>query len=438
MDRYHIVNHIVPDSIAEELEIEPGDKLLTINNQEIKDVFDYYYQVEKENILLLIEKPDGEQWELEIGKGEGEELGIGFSESLMDQYRSCVNNCIFCFINQMPKGMRETLYFKDDDSRLSFLQGNYITLTNITDDEIDRIINYRLEPVNISFHTTNPNLRWMMLNNPNAGVALKRVKRLYHGRIKMNGQIVLCKGVNDGVELERTIRDLFQYTPLLQSVSVVPVGITKYREGLYPLEPFTKNDARKVIETIRKWQIKSIENGGNHFIHGSDEWYLLAEEDLPTEEMYDEYLQLENGVGMLRLLINEVNEELVSHQGDHRKRDVSLVTGMLAAPYLYSLSLGIQMKYPNVKIGIFPIENKFFGEHITVSGLITGQDILQQLIHAPLGEELLLPANMLKSDEDVFLDDVTVEELSSALQLTVNIVKSSGRDFVDGILKDTK
>ena len=434
MDRYHIVNHIVPDSIAEELEIEPGDKLLKINNQEIKDVFDYHYQVEKENILLLIEKPDGEQWELEIEKEEDGELGIVFSESLMDEYRSCKNNCIFCFINQMPKGMRETLYFKDDDSRLSFLQGNYITLTNITDDEIDRIINYRLEPINISFHTTNPNLRWMMLNNPDAGVALDKVKKLYHGRIKMNGQIVLCKGVNDGVELERTILDLFQYTPLLQSVSIVPVGITKYREGLYPLEPFTKNDARKVIETIRKWQKRSLENGGNHFIHGSDEWYLLAEEDLPTEEIYDEYLQLENGVGMLRLLINEVNEELVSHQGDERKRDVSLVTGMLAAPYLYSLSLGIQMKYPSVNINICPIENKFFGEHITVSGLITGQDILQQLLHTQLGEELLLPVNMLKSDEDIFLDDVTVEELSNALQLPVNIVKSNGRDFVNTVI----
>jgi len=434
MGKYHMINHIIPDSIAEELEIEPGDKLLKINNQEIKDVFDYHYQVEKENILLLIEKSDGEQWELEIEKDEGEELGFGFSESLMDQYRSCVNNCIFCFINQMPKGMRETLYFKDDDSRLSFLQGNYITLTNITDDEIERIINYRLEPINISFHTTNPNLRWMMLNHPEAGIALEKVKKLYHGRIKMNGQIVLCKRVNDGVELERTIRDLFQYTPLLQSVSIVPVGITKYREGLYPLEPFSKADARKVIQTIRKWQAKSIENGGNHFIHGSDEWYLLAEEDLPTEETYDEYLQLENGVGMLRLLIDEVNEELESHQGDDRKRDVSLATGMLAAPYLYSLSLGIQMKYPNVKINIYPIENKFFGEHITVSGLITGQDILQQLIQAPLGEELLLPVNMLKNDEDVFLDDVRVEELSSALQLLVNIVKSNGRDFVNKVI----
>ena len=436
MRKYHIIKRVIPDSISHELGIEPGDKLLEINNQEIQDVFDYYYQVEKEEILLLVEKQDKEQWELEIEKEEDEELGLIFSESLMDEYRSCMNNCIFCFINQMPKGLRETLYFKDDDSRLSFLQGNYITLTNITDDEIERIIKYRLEPINISFHTTNPSLRSTMLSNPNAGIALKRVKSLYHGNIKMNGQIVLCKGVNDGVELENTIADLYQYTPLLQSVSIVPVGITKYREGLYPLEPFNKQDARKVIETIRKWQKKSIEEGGNHYIHGSDEWYLLAEEDLPAEETYDDYLQLENGVGMLRLFINEANEELESHQGDYRKRDVSLATGMLAAPYLYTLALGIQMKYPNVNIRIFPIENEFFGEHITVSGLVTGKDIIHQLECVQLGEELLLPINMLKSDEDVFLDDVTVEELSSALQLPVNIVKLSGRDFVEEVLSE--
>ena len=436
MSKYHRINHITPDSIAEELEIEPGDKLLKINNQEIQDVFDYYYQVEKEEILLLIEKPDGEQWELEIEKEEDEDLGLIFSDHLMDEYRSCMNNCIFCFIDQMPKGLRETLYFKDDDSRLSFLQGNYITLTNITEDEIERIIKYRLEPINISFHTTNPNLRIKMLNNPNAGVALEKVKELYHKNIKMNGQIVLCKGVNDGLELENTIADLYQYTPLLQSVSIVPVGITKYRQGLYPLASFNKKDARNVIETIRKWQRKSMEEGGNHFIHGGDEWYLLAEEELPGEDTYDDYFQLENGVGMLRLFINEVNEELESHQGDERRRDVSLVTGMLAAPYLYTLALGIQMKYPKVNIRICPIVNEFFGEQITISGLVTGQDIIRQLETVELGEEILLPINMLKCEEDVFLDDVTVEELSNTLQLPVNIVKLNGRDFVNQVLSE--
>jgi putative radical SAM enzyme (TIGR03279 family) len=434
MSKTHIIHKIRPDSIGEQLEIEAGDKLLEINNQEIVDVFDYYYQIEKEELTLVIEKPDGEQWELEIEKAEDEGLGLVFSESLMDEYRSCKNNCIFCFINQMPKGMRESLYFKDDDSRLSFLQGNYITLTNITDEEIERIIRYRLEPINISFHTTNPKLRCKMLNNPTAGVALKRVKKLYQGNIKMNGQIVLCKGVNDGEELDSTIAKLYEYAPILQSVSIVPVGLTKYREGLYPLEPTTKNDAKKVINTVRKWQEKSKEAGGNHFLHGSDEWYILAEEELPTEEFYDDYLQLENGVGMMRLFIDEVNEELEKHQGDDRHLNISLVTGELAAPYLYALSLGIRMKYTNVNIQIYPIRNDFFGELVTVSGLVTGGDIIRQLQGEKLGDRLLLPINMLKSEEDVFLDDITVEELSRALQLPVNIVKSSGKEFIESVL----
>ena len=435
MSKTHIINHIVPNSIADQLGIVSGDKLLHINEQEIKDVFDYYVQVEKEEVLLLIEKTNGEHWELEIEKDEAQELGLIFSDSLMDEYRSCQNNCIFCFINQLPGGMRETLYFKDDDSRLSFLQGNYITLTNITDEEIERIIQYRLEPINISFHTTNPKLRCEMLNNPTAGVALKRVKKLHQENIKMNGQIVLCKGVNDGAELEKTLNDLFEYAPILQSVSIVPVGMTKYREGLVPLEPFTKKEAKKVIQTIRKWQDKSVESGGNHFLHGSDEWYILAEEDLPTEASYDDYLQLENGVGMMRLFINEVNEELENHHGDDRQRYISLVTGELAAPYLYVLCLGIQMKYPNVKLQLHVIRNDFFGDLITVSGLITGEDIIKQLKGEERGDILLLPINMLKNQEEVFLDDMTVEELSKALQVPVNIVKSSGRDFVESVLK---
>ena len=433
MGKYHVIDNVLPNSIAEKLEIEVRDKLLEINGQEVKDVFDYYFHVEKDKLTLLIEKPNGDEWEIEVEKDEDEELGIIFAESLMDEYRSCKNRCIFCFIDQMPKGMRETLYFKDDDSRLSFLQGNYITLTNLTDEEIQRIIEYRLEPINISFHTTNPKLRCEMLNNPSAGVALKRVKKLYQGKIKMNGQIVLCKGINDGVELENTLKDLEEFIPYLQSVSIVPVGLTKYREKLYPLETFTKADAKKVIEVIRKWQGKCWESHKLHFLHGSDEWYILAEEDLPSGECYDDYLQLENGVGMLRLFIDEVNEELANHQGDNRERNISLVTGMLAAPYLYALSLGIQMKYPNLKLKIHPIKNDFFGELITVSGLITGQDIIKQLKGMDLGDKLLLPINMLKSEEDVFLDDITTEELSKALQVSLHIVELNGSDFVEAV-----
>ena len=304
----HIVSDIVPGSIAEELGIRPGDKLLAIDGHEIEDIFDYQFYVEDEEIVLLIEKPDGEQWELEIEKEADEDLGIEFGQGLMDEYRSCYNKCIFCFIDQMPKGMRDTLYFKDDDSRLSFLQGNYVTLTNMSSHDIERIIRYRLEPINISFQTTNPELRCRMLHNRFAGEALKKVDMLYQGGIEMNGQIVLCKGVNDGDELERSIRDLTSYLPLLKSVSVVPVGLTKFRSGLYPLDPFTKEDAREVLDVIHRWQEKIYQEYGIHFIHAGDEWYLLAEEDVPEEERYDGYLQLENGVGMLRLLFNEFTE----------------------------------------------------------------------------------------------------------------------------------
>ena len=272
----HIVKSLMPGGIGEELGIEPGDKLLAINGSEIQDVFDYYYYEESEQLLLLIEKPDGEEWELEIEKDEDESLGIEFDQSLMDEYRSCRNKCMFCFIDQMPKGMRETLYFKDDDSRLSFLQGNYITLTNMSDHDVERIVKYRLEPINISFQTTNPELRFKMLHNRFAGEALKKVDILYRGQIEMNGQIVLCKGVNDGEELERTIRDLTGYLPYLKSVSIVPVGLTKYRDGLYPLEPFTKEDAKEVLSVIHRWQEKIYQEHGIHMIHAGDEWYVLA------------------------------------------------------------------------------------------------------------------------------------------------------------------
>ena len=427
----HIVENVEKDSIAEELGIEPGDRLLSINGQEIEDIFDYQYYVEDGELLLLIEKPDGEQWELEIEKDPDESLGIGFGAGLMDEYRSCCNRCIFCFIDQMPPGMRDTLYFKDDDSRLSFLQGNYVTLTNMSEHDIDRIIRYRLEPINISFQTTNPELRCRMLHNRFAGDALKKVDLLYQGGIEMNGQIVLCKGVNDGEELERSIRDLTGYLPLLRSVSVVPVGLTRFRDGLYPLDPFTKEDAQKVLEVIHRWQKKIYDEYGLHFIHAGDEWYLLAEEEVPEEERYDGYLQLENGVGMLRLLFNEFDERLAEMKGDDRIRELSAATGKLAFPYIKRMAERIEEKYPGVKIHVYCIRNDFFGERITVSGLVTGQDIMAQLKGKELGSTLLLPCNMLKADEDVFLDDMTVKDVSDALQVRIDIVKSSGRDLAD-------
>ena len=435
----HIIDKVLEGSIAEELEIEAGDQLLAINDQEIEDIFDYQYYVEDEYIEVLIRKPDGEEWLLEIDKDPDEDLGIVFENGLMDDYRSCHNKCIFCFIDQMPKGMRETLYFKDDDSRLSFLQGNYITLTNMSDHDVDRIIKYNLSPINISFQTTNPELRCKMLNNRFAGQALEKVKKFYDAEIYMNGQIVLCKDVNDGEELERSIRDLYEYLPYLESVSVVPVGLSKFRDGLYPLEPFTREDAIKVLEVIHKWQKKAYEEYELHFIHASDEWYLLAGQELPGEDNYDGYLQLENGVGMLRLFENEFAEALeevkTSRDKLKQEEEISIITGRLSYPCIQDAANRLMKEVEGLQIHVHAIRNDFFGENITVSGLLTGTDIMAQGKELPLGKRMLLPENVLRSGERVFLDDYTVEDLEKTLQVSVDIVKSSGYDFVKTILK---
>ena len=438
MANEHKIRSVQPGSIAWEMGIEPGDRLLSVDGQEIEDVFDYRYYIEEEEILLLIEKPDGEQWELEIEKETCEDLGLEFEQGLMDEYRSCRNKCIFCFIDQMPPGMRDTLYFKDDDSRLSFLQGNYVTLTNMSEHDIRRIIRFRLEPINISFQTMNPELRCRMLHNRFAGEALKKVDLLYEAGIEMNGQIVLCKGFNDGEELDRSIRELTRYLPFLRSVSVVPVGLTRFREGLEPLEPFTGEEARQVLELIHGWQERLYPEHGLHFIHASDEWYILAGEELPEEESYDGYLQLENGVGMLRLLLNEFAEALDEEKGDQEERRLSLATGLLAAPYLERMAEQLREKFPRTEVMVCPVKNEFFGEQITVSGLITGQDLVKQLSGRDLAERLLLPCNMLRAEEDVFLDDFTVSQVQSALQVPLNIVKSSGQDLLDAILGRTE
>ncbi len=432
----HIVSAVTPGSIAEELEIEPGDVLVSVNGQEPEDVFDYRYLMNEEEVLVVIRKPDGEEWELEIEKEYEDDLGMEFENGLMDDYRSCRNKCMFCFIDQLPKGMRDTLYFKDDDSRLSFLQGNYLTLTNMSEHDLEKIIYYKLSPINISFQATNPELRCKMLHNRFAGDIMDKVRRLKEAGIVMNGQIVLCRGVNDGAELDRSIRDLVSLMPELQSVSVVPVGLTRYRDGLYPLEPFTKEDACNVLDLIHGWQEKLVKKYGTHFIHAGDEWYILAERPMPDEMTYDGYLQLENGVGMVRLLEEEVHARLEELPGDERKRKVTIATGELAAPYLRGHVASIREKYPNVDVQVITVKNEFFGGKITVAGLLTGQDLVNQLKGKDLGEELLLTTNMLKSDEPVFLDDMTVEQLQTALQIKVSIVESSGNDFVNCILNE--
>ena len=424
---------MAPGSIGEELELEPGDVLLTIDGEEIEDIFDYDYMTDSESFVMTVQKKNGEEWELEIESG-GEDLGLTFENGLMSEYRSCRNKCIFCFIDQMPPGMRETLYFKDDDSRLSFLQGNYITLTNMSDRDIDRIIRFHLSPINISVQTMNPELRCRMLNNRFAGEALKKIDRLYEAGTEMNGQIVLCKGVNDGEELRYTIERLAAYAPHMQSVSVVPVGLSKVRDGLYPLEPFTKEDACQVIDLIEEWQKKLYEKHKLHFIHASDEWYILAERELPEESRYDGYIQLENGVGMIRLLYEEFMDALGEKEDDGKTEELSMATGFLPYPYLKRLLDRMAEVYPGRKIHLYPIRNDFFGEMITVAGLITGQDLVAQLKGKPLGSRLLLPSVMFKSGEEVFLDDMTRTQAEAALQIPINIVKSGGYDLLSAIL----
>lgn len=444
----HIVKEVEPGSIAQEMGIEAGDVLLSVNDNEIEDVFDYRYLMKDEYVEVLVRKADGEEWLLEIDKDYDEELGVTFENSLMSDYRSCSNKCIFCFIDQMPPGMRETLYFKDDDSRLSFLQGNYITLTNMSEHEVERIIQMQLAPINISVQTTNPELRCKMLHNRFAGEKLRFLDRFYEGHVEMNGQIVCCKGVNDGEELKRTVTDLMRYLPFMRSVSVVPAGITKFRDGLYPLTLFTKEEAADIIDMIEAYQKVCFDQYGLHFVHASDEFYLLAERELPEEERYDGYIQLENGVGMLRLFQEEFAEAMQAVVNDRNgqqrmkagKRRLTVATGKLAFPVIREAAEELCKICEGLTIQVYSIRNDFFGETITVAGLVTGQDLIAQLKERQqageeLGDTLLLPANMLRSGEQVFLDDVTVRDVERALGLLVTVAEPTGKAFVEAVLE---
>ena len=437
----HIIASVESGSIAEELGLEPGDAIEEINGNEIEDIFDYQYYVEDEYLDVLVLTKDGEECVLEIEKDEDEDLGITFESSLMDEYHSCCNKCMFCFIDQMPPGMRETLYFKDDDSRLSFLQGNYITLTNMRDKDIERVIRYHLSPINISVHATNPELRCKMLHNRFAGDKLKYLDQLYEGHVEMNGQIVCCKGVNDGEELRRSIEDLSKYLPFMRSVSAVPAGITKYRDGLYPLELYTKEEAGEVIDLIESYQKKFYNEYGLHFIHASDEWYITAERDFPEEERYDGYIQLENGVGMMRLFIEEFEEAVKHLEGKPMERTLTIATGKLTYPTICQFAERLTKLYPGLVVHVYAIRNDFFGETITVSGLITGQDLVTQLLEykergVDLGETLLIPSNMLRTGEEVFLDDMTVQQVEEALEMHLTAIEPGGQDFVDAVLDE--
>ncbi len=456
----HLIVSVIEKSPADIAGIKKGYKLILLNGSEVEDIFDYEYIAEDTSLDITVLNEENERLEFHIEKEEDENLGLCFEESLMDNYRSCTNKCIFCFIDQNPPGMRETIYFKDDDSRLSFLQGNYITFTNMKEEEIDRIIKFRLAPINISVQTTNPELRKMMLHNRFAGTIMERMKKLYDAEIPMNAQVVLCKGVNDGEELYRTITDLRQFVPILSSLSVVPVGLSKYRDGLYPMDPFTKEDAEEVIDMIEGFQNEIYEEHGIHFVFASDEWYITAGRPLPEADRYDGFKQIENGVGSSRLFLDELKEEvdhLISFRDSkhsfferfskeykedkkylsiNKNRHVSTIVGALSYGNRTIISNEIKRIRPDIKFDVHRIMNDFYGHRITVTGLLTGGDIVKQLKGKDLGETLLIPDICLKADQDIFLDDMTLAELSEALQVKTVIVKSSGADYLHRVISD--
>ncbi len=433
----HIITSIEKDSIAEELDIRIGDQLISINGQEVEDVLDYTYLEKDEELELVILRPStNEEWEYFIEKEVFETIGLDFDSGLMDEYKSCHNKCVFCFIDQLPPGMRKTMYFKDDDARLSFLLGNYITLTNMKDKDFDRIIKYRLQPINLSIHSMNMDLRKEMLHNRFAGNLLTYMDRLKEAELIMHGQIVLCKGINDKEELRYSLEEMMKYLPYLQSVSVVPVGLTKHRAHLEKLEPFSKEEAIEIIELVESYQKKALQTYDLHYIHAADEFYFLADRDMPQAETYDGYLQYENGVGMTRLLIDEFMECYNNFDFQNIKtfkyKKITIVTGKLIEKTLRSLASLMEEKL-SMDIEIKGIENDFFGPLITVSGLVTGGDIIKQLDGGAY-EVVYLPDNMLKTDEDIFLDDVTVSQLESQLRTDVVTLELKGGVLFDAML----
>ncbi len=414
-----------------------GDILISIDNNEIKDVLDYRFYLTNSRIELLLSR-DGEEYSVVIKKGEYDDIGLDFETPLMDKKHSCKNGCIFCFIDQNPDGLRESLYFKDDDSRLSFIHGNYITLTNMTDEDIARIIKMRFSPINISIHTTNPDLRVKMMKNKRSGEVLKYLGDLADAGISMCGQIVLCRGINDGNELLRSMNDLMKYYPMMTSVAVVPAGLTKFRDKLYPLTDFTPDEAGEVIDMINSFGEKHKKKYGTRLFYAADEFYLKAGRPIPSSDYYEEYSQIENGVGMIRsfsdesgMAIEDIAELILSFSGE---RTVSLVTGAASYDFIKTVSEKIVSLCEGLHINVYKVINKFFGESITVSGLLTGKDIAEQLSGKELGDELLIPENALRHGEDVFLCGMTVDELSKELGVPIKTSGCDGYEFVESIL----
>lgn len=434
MDKYKRICSVDEGSIAQEAGIAAGDYILEINGHEIKDILSYKYYSNDENITLKIEKADGS---IEIIKAENpdyEDLGMNFDYPLLSPSRSCRNKCVFCFIDQLPKGMRDTLYFKDDDSRLSLLHGNYVTLTNLSDKEIEDIAEMHVSPINISVHSTDPENRKLLFGHGKTGDIMARMKFFADNGITMNGQIVLCKGVNDGEFLDKTLEDLCSLYPAVYSVSVVPVGLTKYREGLYPIQPFEKEDAEKVINQIEKVQKKMLDFCGSRVVYIADEFYLKAERDIPSYEEYEDFPQIENGVGLIASMKDEFYNALENLDITKRNREVSVATGKAAYPLISGFADRLMKKVEGLKVHVYEITNNFFGERITVAGLICGCDLKNQLKGKPLGEELIISSSMLRAEEDVFLDDVTLEELEEYLDVPITAVYNDGYDFIDVLI----
>ncbi|HHV29635.1 DUF512 domain-containing protein [Acetivibrio mesophilus] len=429
------IKRVLPGSIAEESGLQEGDFLLSVNGEKISDIFDYRFLIAEENLVLEIQKEDGEIWEIEIEKDEYEDLGIEFESLMIDDAKSCRNKCIFCFIDQLPKGMRQTLYFKDDDSRLSFFMGNYVTLTNMSFNDIDRIIKYRMSPINVSVHTSNPDLRVHMLRNKTAGDVMEKIKRLIDGGITVNSQIVLVRGVNDEKELDRTLGDLAALYPGLNSISVVPVGITKHREGLSKLKPFDSESSREVIEQVEAWQRKLLSRYGSRIVYLADEFYIMGGLEIPDYCVYEDFPQIENGVGLIAMFKKEFYDYIGKVEfKSEKKREIAIATGVSSYKYIKELVDILEKKYENLNIHVYKIKNRFFGENVTVTGLLTGQDIEEQLLGKNIGEELLISESMLRSGEKVFLDDYTVEMLEDKLKTNITIVSNSGKEFIEKIL----
>lgn len=426
------ITAVLKNSIADKIGIKSGDILYSINSNEIADVLDYMFYISESKVSLEIIRGD-DRLVFSAVKSEYDDIGLEFSSFLMDDKKPCCNKCIFCFIDQMPKGMRETLYFKDDDARLSFLHGNYVTLTNLTDRDIDRIIKMRLN-INISVHTTNPELRVKMMNNRFAGEKLNYLKKLADNGIMMNCQIVLCPDINDGVELERTIDDLASLYPSVSSVAVVPVGLSKYRNGLFPLKPFTKITAGQALDLIEKKQNELFEKIGTRLIFPADEFYLKAQRDIPNADFYEEYPQYENGVGLIRSLTDEFSNAIEEADCYNNSYSVSIATGVASYEFIYKLVEKAKEKWHNLNCEVYVVKNDFFGENITVAGLITGKDIVSQLKGKKLGEMLLIPSVMLRADSDVFLDDYTISMVENELGVTIKSVRNDGFELLEAIL----